>query len=483
MGERMVKVTESAWKENKAAEELLETRGYDQRRFVEKFVVDKAYRKRAPRRQARIEPKKVFPMFNKFQSCPQKPTSKSSGVTETTMSNQINFPVRQLRSKIPEHKRSIVKRIYSQIQTKKYSTSALDPMRNYLTVYEYTIKNQSIIWDYETGFVHLPGIWKAASENEENRSKTVKAVIVKLLESSPKELHQYIKRIRGGFLKIQGTWLPYDFCKSLARRFSYHIRYELVPLFGDNFPAECLGPTERGFGELKIDNPVDLHISLHSPAKRELNVNNQECVPRIVPPKHFDNDPEKPNRDELRDKLSVYEHSMDLREYTPDNMMLNGFPRENGFRFKRASVEARPQAYVMRSSPYILRLLETSPDLKQVSFLNYSYFPPADTAHCQKFHSHVDTPLPASHNDIIDIFNASRCLQTLRSENTPLSSTLSCEVLDNLKTRLKEMSSGVAPMHNRSGISYILQAANVSEKKHQADSSRKDIMSIQGLLI
>ena len=84
----------------------------------------------------------------------------------------------------------------------------------------------------------------------------MKADIVKLLESTPKEYQHYIKRIRGGFLKIQGTWLPYKLCKILARRFCYHIRYSLIPLFGADFPNSCLKPNARGFGELKLD---DLH--------------------------------------------------------------------------------------------------------------------------------------------------------------------------------------------------------------------------------
>ncbi|ODV76632.1 DNA-binding domain of Mlu1-box binding protein MBP1, partial [Suhomyces tanzawaensis NRRL Y-17324] len=105
-----------------------------------------------------------------------------------------------------------------------YLTLAIDPVRNYLTVYEYLVNNHWIIWDYETGFVHLTGIWKASS--------SLKADIVKLLESTPKQYQPYIKRIRGGFLKIQGTWLPFNLCRVLARRFCYYIRYELIPIFG-----------------------------------------------------------------------------------------------------------------------------------------------------------------------------------------------------------------------------------------------------------
>lgn len=185
--------------------------------------------------------------------------------SEVMYTKPVNFPIHQLSStgNIPPALCPAISNLYHTIQIKKYATSALDPVRNYLTAYEYTIHNQWIIWDYETGFVHLTGMWKAAeaatrvhldqvSSGAESGPKS-KADIVKLLDSTPRQYHQLIKRIRGGFLKIQGTWLPYNLCKVLARRFCYHIRYELIPLFGNDFPDYCLTPNDPKFGELKFD--------------------------------------------------------------------------------------------------------------------------------------------------------------------------------------------------------------------------------------
>lgn len=167
-------------------------------------------------------------------------------------SKTVNFPVHQSNS-VPYERYHQLNKLYQTIQLKKYATSAIDPVRNYLTVYEYNINNQWIIWDYETGFVHLTGLWKAA-DNGNTTNHRCKADIVKLLDSTPKQYHNYIKRIRGGFLKIQGTWLPYSLCKILARRFCYHIRYELIPIFGSDFPNYCLPPDDARFGELKFDD-------------------------------------------------------------------------------------------------------------------------------------------------------------------------------------------------------------------------------------
>lgn len=41
------------------------------------------------------------------------------------------------------------------------------------------------------------------------------ADIVKMLDSQP-DLAPLIRRVRGGYLKIQGTWMPYEVCELVA---------------------------------------------------------------------------------------------------------------------------------------------------------------------------------------------------------------------------------------------------------------------------
>ncbi|KAI8387169.1 Transcriptional repressor XBP1 [Nakaseomyces glabratus] len=50
---------------------------------------------------------------------------------------------------------------------------------------------------------------------------------------------EYIQRIRGGYIKIQGTWVPWYIAKLICIRFCFPIRYLLVPIFGEQFPVEC----------------------------------------------------------------------------------------------------------------------------------------------------------------------------------------------------------------------------------------------------
>lgn len=48
-----------------------------------------------------------------------------------------------------------------------------------------------------------------------------------------------LQRIRGGYIKIQGTWLPWEVARLVCTRFCFPIRFFLVPLFGPEFPKQC----------------------------------------------------------------------------------------------------------------------------------------------------------------------------------------------------------------------------------------------------
>lgn len=121
----------------------------------------------------------------------------------------------------------------------RYITSN-DP-RGYIPVYEYPLNGQWIMMDSDDGYVLWTGIWKALGNS--------KADIVKMLDSQP-ELAPLLRRVRGGYLKIQGTWMPYEVALRLSRRVAWTIREDLVPLFGPTFPSTCLTPDQIGFGQL-----------------------------------------------------------------------------------------------------------------------------------------------------------------------------------------------------------------------------------------
>ncbi|KAJ7028273.1 hypothetical protein C8F04DRAFT_1266168 [Mycena alexandri] len=118
----------------------------------------------------------------------------------------------------------------------RYITSN-DP-RGYIPVYEYPLNSQWIMMDIDDGYILWTGIWKALGNSK-----------VKMIDSQP-ELAQVIRRVRGGYLKIQGTWMPYEIALRLARRVAWNIREDLIPLFGPTFPSTCLSPDQPGYGQV-----------------------------------------------------------------------------------------------------------------------------------------------------------------------------------------------------------------------------------------
>lgn len=61
--------------------------------------------------------------------------------------------------------------------------------------------------------------------NQARVSHASKADIVKMIDSQP-DLAPVIRRVRGGYLKIQGTWMPYEvsISASYIPQHSFHIR-------------------------------------------------------------------------------------------------------------------------------------------------------------------------------------------------------------------------------------------------------------------
>lgn len=472
-------------------------------------------------------PKTQFPLINRFQNSLSKTSTKTNGNSGVHLSNKVNFPVHQLSLDIPLENIVSLQSIYPQIETKKYSTSAIDPLRNYVTVFEYSINNHWIIWDYETGFVHLTGIWKASINDEVNTHRNLKADIVKLLESTPKQYHQHIKRIRGGFLKIQGTWLPFDLCKMLAKRFCYHIRFQLIPIFGNAFPLECLTPDDKGFGELKLDDYMSAstvdhgskqakkihksvkrgsHSLLESPVIKRasstsylpIQITNQFPNSNSIP---INNTPQRLPQFTFPQTTGIYYQQYQYQENTPQYALSSS--THNPYRTSHSSSLSLPPKHSVAlpstqslslNTPY-QKSMHILPNSQQSSTLYHS---PNYLSHTTEsifqtpqhsFHTPSHSNLVAenlaqhtpssdmSYHDMIDLVNASKCLQSLSQTQI---SPISHEPQSN---RDYVASAPKSPTNNSNGISSILLAAGVSEgHSHSSNRSRRISMKINDIL-
>lgn len=410
------------------------------------------------------------PLMTKFSSgLPQSNTnpyfernpSSSSGATvsDSVLANKIEYPTHKIsKSAIgnDEIYEELKNKIYPAIEVKKYSTSAIDPVRNYLTVFEYLINNQWIIWDYETGYVHLTGIWKAAlASNEYISNPNIKADIVKLLESTPKEYHEYIKRIRGGFLKIQGTWLPYSLCRMLARRFSYYIRYQLIPLFGIDFPDYCLHPSDPRFGELKLDDVKDI---------------DSNCIgPRIVGKSQSNTHSKTHSHIQNHTQKHKKSHStLSITSFKGDKKVKKSNKIEKD-KINRTNTSILPELSKFRF-----------PEVKTPVFSSTKLLPPPISCPAKLPMSDID------YRDMLEIVNASKCLQSLSKSNSninlhqvsPISMDYDSIALTspqpNYITTLD-----CSTNDNTNGISSILFAAGLSERPKDTSCSALDYKPLQ----
>lgn len=396
--------------------------------------------------------------------------------------NKVNYPVTPLPHplQVPEQKLALLKNlIYPHLAVRKYSTAAIDPQRNYLVVFEYPVNGHWVIWDYETGYVHLTGIWKASLREAPPATVSAsKADIVKLLDSTPKQFHPYIKRIRGGFLKIQGTWLPYKLCRVLARRFCYPIRHELVPIFGADFPSYCLRPEDPGYGELKLNDVLEdnsilttgeiklnsLQMMLETARKRrKRSLPDPRPILALPTPPLLLELPEMV----LRNSVSMASNNTLSR---PDLRPLAGHAIPNTQRAKR-NVES------LDITTPILELL--------LAAIGLFLVPQNPISGPKKLsHKHLQLlPQDMSQLDITDILNASKCLQSLSGsalaslQTSPIAAETPKD--ENSANYITASPKQVLETEEKSGISSILLAASVSE---QPKKDRRMTLKINNLL-
>ncbi|KAI4109554.1 MAG: hypothetical protein LQ339_001667 [Xanthoria mediterranea] len=116
-------------------------------------------------------------------------------------------------------------------------------------VFQYTFqmphddKRQTIMWDYNIGLVRITPFFKALQY-----PKTTPA---RMLGKNP-GLKEICHNITGGSLAAQGYWMPFEAAKAVAATFCYSIRYVLTPIFGQDFPAQCIPPGSRGFDSMLV---------------------------------------------------------------------------------------------------------------------------------------------------------------------------------------------------------------------------------------
>ncbi|KAL8869574.1 MAG: hypothetical protein Q9174_004175 [Haloplaca sp. 1 TL-2023] len=132
-------------------------------------------------------------------------------------------------------------------------------------VFQYTFqmpheeKRQTVMWDYNNGLVRITPFFKALEYSKvsdlphapASPTDIAKTMPARMLSKNP-GLREICHSITGGSLAAQGYWMPFDAAKAVASTFCYRIRYVLTPIFGLDFPAQCIAPGSTGFDSMHI---------------------------------------------------------------------------------------------------------------------------------------------------------------------------------------------------------------------------------------
>lgn len=84
-----------------------------------------------------------------------------------------------------------------------------------------------------------------------------------------------VQKVKGGFIKLQGTWLPIEISRVLCIFFAYPIRYLLIPIFGPKFPKDCEDWFQYRGHVFTISNSK-IHRPIHVNEIKQVNVNDPQ---------------------------------------------------------------------------------------------------------------------------------------------------------------------------------------------------------------
>ncbi|KAB8301349.1 hypothetical protein EYC80_003230 [Monilinia laxa] len=108
-------------------------------------------------------------------------------------------------------------------------------------------KEYTVMWDYNVGLVRITPFFKCCKY-----SKTTPA---KMLGLNP-GLKEITHSITGGALAAQGYWMPYSCALAVCATFCSHIAPALIPIFGPQFPSQCVVPDAPEHGRMIIEQNI-----------------------------------------------------------------------------------------------------------------------------------------------------------------------------------------------------------------------------------
>ncbi|KAK3390212.1 hypothetical protein B0H63DRAFT_108541 [Podospora didyma] len=121
----------------------------------------------------------------------------------------------------------------------------------------------TVMWDYNVGLVRMTPFFKCLEY-----SKTTPAKMLNLNRG----LRDITHSITGGSIKAQGYWMPFDCARAVCATFCHPIAGALIPLFGPNFPLECIPYGTSNYAHMVIDKEIVLRSTRQAEAFLNSNI-------------------------------------------------------------------------------------------------------------------------------------------------------------------------------------------------------------------
>ncbi|KAI6351908.1 hypothetical protein MCOR25_009686 [Pyricularia grisea] len=125
--------------------------------------------------------------------------------------------------------------------------------RESFEVFQYTYNvpesdyNYTVMWDYGCGLVRMTHFFRCRNYN-----KTVPGKVL----NQNHGLKDITYSITGGSITAQGYWMPFACARAVCATFCHPIAGALIPIFGPQFPADCIPPESPNFGRMVIDREI-----------------------------------------------------------------------------------------------------------------------------------------------------------------------------------------------------------------------------------
>ncbi|KAK9422433.1 hypothetical protein SUNI508_04789 [Seiridium unicorne] len=145
--------------------------------------------------------------------------------------------------------------------------------RESFEVFQYVFKipgdevEYAVMWDYNVGLVRMTPFFKCCKY-----SKASQTTPAKMLNLNP-GLKEITHSITGGSIMAQGYWMPYQCAKAVCATFCHHIAGALIPIFGPDFPSQCIPPEAPEHGRMIIDPNIVIQSTREAEHFRRLYTN------------------------------------------------------------------------------------------------------------------------------------------------------------------------------------------------------------------